>query len=368
MSFGDVRVGAPLRGLVLVVCASICAEGFSASFGPLTVVWAPPADGLVTLNVTYDGSVGAGAWFAWGTSSSFGMVGGDVTVCQPSLSTDAVSQYILTATSSSGVARVSTSPLLASAGCAGGGASFSVTRSVSAGAYAGALPLAGDMRVIWAVGPTGGSGTGVGTVNLVSGAFSSASSLMLEAHGAMMVIAWGVLAPFGVLAARYGKRVRPGPPPLWFVAHRAIQVVALLASLAGFCIAVAAVWGGAHFSSPHAALGLAVFLLGALQALNAVLRPHPAKAGERKPCLRVAWEVLHRSSGAALLVLGAVNVFLGLLLYGTGGGLIAAYAIFIAFLVAVAVWREVVEATARKRVAGLTQAPVDDGPPGVRAQ
>ena len=215
--------------LSLGLCAP--AHGFTATFGELSVTWAPPAGGLVTLNVSYSGSAD-GAWFAVGASSSSGMVGGDVLLCQPGLA--AVSQAVLSATSRSGVSAASPSPLLATAGCASGSAtSFSATRAVAAGSYAGALALTGDLRIIWAVGPAGSGSAlpehhseGVGTLNLVTGASSSAATLTLQAHGVLMFAAWGALAPLGVLAARYGKRLRPGPPPLWYTAHRAVQIVA----------------------------------------------------------------------------------------------------------------------------------------------
>ena len=321
-----------------------------------------------------------------GASSTFGMVGGDVLLCQPAAAAAAaaaVSQYVLTATSSRGVSLASPSPLLATAGCTSGSGSttsFSATRAVAAGGYAGALALTGDLNVIWAVGPPGSGSTtlaehrstGVGTVNLVTGASSSAAMLTLQAHGALMFAAWGVLAPLGVLAARYGKRLRPGPPPLWFTAHRGIQIAALVASLVGFSVAVAAVWGGAHFASPHAALGLAVFILSMMQALNAFTRPHPPKPSERKHCVRCAWEVLHKSSGVTLLVCGAVNVYLGLALYGAGAGLVAAYSVLIAALVVIAVWREIAESAVRKRDDFLalrsTPPQPSDSPPGIASR
>ena len=359
------RHSAPLLALLLLLSAvlPLRASAFSAKFGPLNVAWSAAADAssVVTLNISYDGSLGAGKWFAWGTSSpGYGMAGGDVAVCQPGAP---VVQYALTSESRRGVVLAAPSPLLASSGCAPGGAMFSITRSAAAGGYAGALPLAGEFRVIWAVGRLGTLGehqaTGVGTLDLRTGAFSSASMLALQAHGVFMFAAWGVLAPLGVLAARYGKRLQPAgaaakppsaPPALWFVLHRAVQAVALAASLAGFCIAVAAAWGSAaHFASPHAALGLAVFVLGGLQALNAAARPPPDEPGQPPRCARAAWRAVHMSGGLTLLVCGAVNVFLGLALYGAGTALAVGYGAVIAALVAAAAWREVADASAARR-------------------
>jgi len=353
--------------------------GFTASFGPfITVSWVPPSapDGLTTLNISYSG--GDGAWFALGASSTFSMLGGDVAVCQPQLAAGAaVAQMTLSGFSSESIVLASPSPLMAASGCAGSSAAeFSITRALAAGEYAGALALAGDARVIWAVGQRGRLGehraTGVGSINLVTGAFSSAATLTLEAHGGLMFAAWGVLAPLGVLAARYGKRLEwEGSPPLWFSAHRLVQSAALLASLAGFCTALAALWGRAHFASPHAVVGLVIFLLGALQALNAAARPHPAAAGQPKTSLRAGWEILHRASGVVLLGLGVANIFLGVFVYGTSRLIIVAYSLVVAALISVAIWREIVEAAtpARKPLASLAVLPgaaaADSDPPGI---
>ena len=55
------------------------------------------------------------------------------------------------------------------------------------------------------------------------------------------------------------------------------------------------------------------------------------------------------SGGLTLLVCGAVNVFLGLALYGAGTALAVGYGAVIAALVAAAAWREVADASAARR-------------------
>ena len=47
----------------------------------------------------------------------------------------------------------------------------------------------------------------------------------------------------------------------------------------------------------HGTMGVITMCITVLQPLNAVLRPHKA-AGEAKSTKRVAWEFLHKGSGA----------------------------------------------------------------------
>ena len=65
-----------------------------------------------------------------------------------------------------------------------------------------------------------------------------------------------------------------------------------------------------HFQ--HRALGLSVMVFGWFQPLNALIRPHPAKEGEKTPLLRTAWVCLHKGLGYITIILAAVTIFLGL--------------------------------------------------------
>ena len=62
----------------------------------------------------------------------------------------------------------------------------------------------------------------------------------------------------------------------------------------------------------HRALGITVMVFGWFQPLNALIRPHPAKEGEKKPILRTAWEVLHKGLGYLTIILAVVTISLGL--------------------------------------------------------
>ena len=141
---------------LLLASLPLCGFSFSATFGPLQVTWSPPTASSLTLNISYDGSAGA-VWWAFGVSSAFSMTPGDCTVFQPT--TNALTQFGLTAESMAGVAAAPTSPLTATTIATGAGnkVTVSFTRPLAAGTYGGAQSIAssGDVKVIWAVGKSG---------------------------------------------------------------------------------------------------------------------------------------------------------------------------------------------------------------------
>jgi hypothetical protein len=90
-----------------------------------------------------------------------------------------------------------------------------------------------------------------------------------------MFIAWGVFLPLGIFIARFTKTMKPGAKvPVWFQYHRVIQTVGLCVAIIGFIMALTMV-DGDHFMRPHQRLGLAVMIMGLLQPMNALIRPHP---------------------------------------------------------------------------------------------
>jgi hypothetical protein len=143
-------------------------------------------------------------------------------------------------------------------------------------------------------------------------------------HGRLMVLAWGVLAPVGVVAARFFK-VLPGqdwPRELdnrfWWRTHLTCQYAAGAAMLLGFVLA----WrsGGATAGLAHRLLGFAVLALGAAQFAAGWLRG--SKGGPTDPVLRGdhydmtprrrLFESVHKSLGYVALALGAAAILTGL--------------------------------------------------------
>merc|ERR1712110_816902 len=57
----------------------------------------------------------------------------------------------------------------------------------------------------------------------------------------------------------------------------------------------------------HGLAGLAIMAIVILQPLNALIRPHP----DGKKCLRLVWELVHKSSGRVVTVAGLLNCVVG---------------------------------------------------------
>jgi ABC-type proline/glycine betaine transport system permease subunit len=135
---------------------------------------------------------------------------------------------------------------------------------------------------------------------------SVSNQALIVAHGALMLVAWGLCIPLGVLAARFKDQVGK---PLWFKAHRAVQTLGLLAMLAGFALIVSFVNknGTAHWGGTHGKVGLTVVVLGLCQPLNAFIRPPAGSV----TMARQAWEFVHKKVGYALVVAAWYNIVLG---------------------------------------------------------
>merc|ERR1712003_518272 len=70
----------------------------------------------------------------------------------------------------------------------------------------------------------------------------------------------------------------------------------------------------APFSSSHTCIGLFVVIVGTFQPVNALLRPHKPEEGLVKTRKRAAWELTHKGLGWLAVVLGMLNLVLGVML------------------------------------------------------
>ena len=171
--------------------------------------------------------------------------------------------------------------------------------------------------------------------NAAHGTAETTVSAAVAAHGWLMALAWGVLVPFGVWSARYGKappggdalderdadrdaawrraRAWVGAEGRWFKMHRALTASGLALALLGVAIMVAEAEEhvGEHLVSAHSALGTATLVLGFAQPLNAYFRPDAPSGAARaagvgtlspKSTARFAWEAAHRVLGASAFV------------------------------------------------------------------
>jgi hypothetical protein len=148
-------------------------------------------------------------------------------------------------------------------------------------------------------------------------------------HARSMTLAWGVLVPIGVLAARFFK-ILPGQDwpreldsPVWWFTHRFLHYLAGLLTLAGLFLVLR---GGLSLGSSgtHAVFGWAVVLLAVSQFLGGWLRgskggptePHPdgSLRGDHYDMTprRIAFEYLHKIGGYMALAIAIAAIVTGL--------------------------------------------------------
>jgi len=162
---------------------------------------------------------------------------------------------------------------------------------------------------------SGGGGSILESIS-VSGETASGSSLKSThfIHASLMMVSWGFLLPSGTLLAKFYKH---RPNGLWYKLHRVIQTFGLLLAVIGWIIAlmnfnVFKDYGFRNYQ--HGICGMVVMLLGLLQPLNALIRPHaPKDESEEKSTKRVLWEVWHKSSGWMAVGLAVPTIVLGTL-------------------------------------------------------
>lgn len=147
-------------------------------------------------------------------------------------------------------------------------------------------------------------------------------------HGRVMVLAWGIIVPLGVLAARYFKILpwqrwpKVLDNPTWWHIHRFGQAVAILLTLIGLWLIL---WSGHAASAPlHRSFGYLLAVLGVAQGLSGLLRG--TKGGPTAPApdgslhgdhfdmtpRRLVFERWHKALGHGLLILAIGTVLTGL--------------------------------------------------------
>ena len=149
-------------------------------------------------------------------------------------------------------------------------------------------------------------------------------------HGRLMVLAWALLIPIGILTARFCKVTpRQNWParldnPLWWHLHRILQYSGGAVMLVGFGLIAA--FAGQTPGTAHATLGYTVLALGLLQFVAGWLRG--SKGGPTAPALDGSWrgdhydmtrrrrffEAYHKGVGYAAVVLSIAAIFTGLAL------------------------------------------------------
>jgi Eukaryotic cytochrome b561 len=196
----------------------------------------------------------------------------------------------------------------------------------------------------------GTSATGSESNAIILTEIEAANRALWMTHGVFMALAWGLFAPLAVGAAvlrvyvdRLAGEKNKG---LWFKVHLSLNVLVLLLTIIGFAIAYVAKRQGKEeeeeeeeeekIEGVHGRLGIAIMVLVVLQSIAGYFRPglpkpvsedkmdtrdHTEKSDAtkseefiaQKSLGRMAWEVLHRVSGMALLGMGWYNCHTGII-------------------------------------------------------
>lgn len=173
----------------------------------------------------------------------------------------------------------------------------------------------GETECIWAVGSRPSSATSLrkhngrahgqidlskGNLNILSG---GEFGPVFVAHGVLMVVAWLVIVPLGVISMRYLKRYNPTA----FQLHRGLNLSGVVLALVALVLAYTQ---GSHTETAHLVVGTIVGFLMILQVAGGLLRPNLRSARRR------VWYAGHGGSGYTALALAMANVWVGLSIIG----------------------------------------------------
>ncbi|GLJ48702.1 hypothetical protein SUGI_1027160 [Cryptomeria japonica] len=178
------------------------------------------------------------------------------------------------------------------------------------------------LKVVWAIGALWSeehlsernmhseTSTRAVLVHLLRGAAEADEALrpVLAVHGFMMFLAWGILLPGGILAARYLKHVKGDG---WFQIHVYLQYSGIAVMLLGVLFAAAEL-RGFYIRSLHVKFGVAAILFACAQPVNAYLRPKKPTTEEMPSSKRILWEYLHIATGRSAVVIGIVALISGM--------------------------------------------------------
>ncbi|KAF9584514.1 S-methyl-5-thioribose-1-phosphate isomerase [Lunasporangiospora selenospora] len=159
---------------------------------------------------------------------------------------------------------------------------------------------------------------------------------LIRAHGVMMALTFLLILPLGALLVRFFGHIQKV-----FRFHRPVQVTGFLLALAAFICAIVAVskTPRSHFSaSGHAILGLVIICAMVIQVALGVFIFMTFNPNRDPPSYVVpTW--MHRLWGYSVLIVGLVQVHMGISLYGewpTGReGVWIAYYVWIAVVGAI---------------------------------
>jgi hypothetical protein len=178
-----------------------------------------------------------------------------------------------------------------------------------------------------------------------------------RAHGTVMVFAWMIFAPTGILIARYGRLLHIGTrskllgDSIWFQAHRLALAVAALATLLGFFLILVqtqSTWVDPNYLGQrfyaHSIMGVLIVSFATVQVWMALFRCNPSSK------FRFIYNWVHRTTGLLAFVLSIPTIFIVVyLLPSHHNGLVTILSLWTAWVVIVVVAFEVLQHQSRIR-------------------
>jgi hypothetical protein len=302
------------------------------------------ADGTVTIQLVYEGQ----AWLGVGRSPDGDMVGGEAIIGVPD--SGVVQKYNLNSESTSGVVAMDDASQTLIDASIDQNATHTVLTYTKLLQENGELSISQDALNTWIYAV--GSDNTFPSIHRLYNSFEmqvkpcsegSSSDIEVQAskaetynkwlvHGIFMGLAWGVFVPLAI-GASMARKLLPGnekKDALWFQLHRGFNMLAVVFTIIGFSVAVAAFQeeGNPHFSDgTHTPMGLVLFLFMLLQATMGFFRPaapastktQETSADEdaendvsKKSSKRKYWEYGHRFLGLGLFGLAWYVAYTGI--------------------------------------------------------
>lgn len=158
-------------------------------------------------------------------------------------------------------------------------------------------------------------------------------NFLKRTHGIINTISWGIFLPLGVISARY---LRSFTESAWFYVHVCFQTVGYMLGVTGWALGMKLRTDTGVIHASHQNIGITLFVLATLQVFALILRPNPDHKNRRK------WNYYHHTLGYTVILLGIINIFVGLHILNPGGHWRSGYAGSLVLMVAVAVVLEIV--------------------------
>lgn len=136
--------------------------------------------------------------------------------------------------------------------------------------------------------------------------------MRVKAHGCIAIIAWMILANLGYFIARYYKPLWSSKKvfgsDIWFLIHRVLMVSAAVLTIISFGVIIQGKFtvGSNSFERSHPYIGIIVFCFVIINPIIGLLRP------DKQSKYRPVFYWVHYCIGAGVLILGLINIFIGI--------------------------------------------------------